>query len=282
MKKRHNLLNGDLITTEYEIQVSDPANRPKKPVKIALLSDYHDNSSEELRAGLQRKIGAFDPDLVLCAGDMITAKAGRARMKHAVSLLDELCAQYPVCLSDGNHESRLRMYPERYPGLYRRYRRKLSEAGAIVLNNRSRIMKVHGMRILVSGFVQELDDYSRIHPGRICAEDLDNALGEISEAHGHLFRLLIAHMPDHFKAYAQWGADLTVSGHLHGGVIRIPVLGGLIGGSLKPFPKYDKGLFEMTGKDGKARRMIVSAGLGQHTLVFRVNNPPELILIRLV
>ena len=282
MKKKQNLLNGDLTTTVYEIRVSDTANRPKKPVKIALLSDYHDNASEEIRAGLKKKIGAFKPDLVLCAGDMITAKAGRARMKHAISLLEELCAKYPVCLSDGNHESRLRMYPERYPGLYRYYRRKMSDAGAIVLNNRNRILKVHGMRILISGFVQDLDDYSRIHPGRICAEDLESALGEISEAHGHLFRLLIAHMPDHFKAYAQWGADLTVSGHLHGGVIRIPLLGGLIGGSLKPFPKYDKGLFEIKGEGGKTSRMIVSAGLGQHTLAFRLNNPPELVLIRLV
>jgi len=210
------------------------------------------------------------------------SQAGIARMRHGLRLLDTLCADYPVYLSDGNHESRLRMYPERYPGMYRYYRSRLTAAGAVVLNNRSRIVRVSGMRIMLSGFVQELDDYNRIHPGKISAEDLVKALGDHTKEYRHKYHLLLAHMPDHFNAYAQWGADLTVSGHLHGGIIRLPRLGGVFGGSLKPFPKYDKGMFNMRDEKGKLHHMIVSAGLGNHTLTFRLNNPPELVLIRLI
>lgn len=87
---------------------------------------------------------------------------------------------------------------------------------------------------------------------------------------------MIAHNPEYFEAYAGWGADLTVSGHVHGGVMRLPFLGGVISPRLTLFPKYDGGMFERNG-----RFMVVSRGLGTHTLPIRIFNPGELIMIEL-
>lgn len=90
------------------------------------------------------------------------------------------------------------------------------------------------------------------------------------------FNLLIAHNPDYFDAYADWGADLTVSGHVHGGLMRLPFLGGVISPKLRLFPHYDGGRFEKDGKE-----MILSRGLGTHTLPIRIFNPGEMVVIRL-
>ena len=87
---------------------------------------------------------------------------------------------------------------------------------------------------------------------------------------------MIGHDPDYFEEYSKWGADLTVSGHVHGGLIIIPRFGGLISPMIKFFPKYYKGDYTIGDQ-----HMIVSAGLGLHTLKIRVNNEPDLVTINL-
>lgn len=72
------------------------------------------------------------------------------------------------------------------------------------------------------------------------------------------------------------GADLTVAGHVHGGVMKLPLLGGVISPSFRLFPKYDRGMFEEYGK-----RMVLSRGLGMHTIPIRIFNPGELVVIHL-
>lgn len=73
--------------------------------------------------------------------------------------------------------------------------------------------------------------------------------------------MLLAHNPMFFSVYKEWGADLTFSGHLHGGYIRIPGIGGVISPQFQLFPKYDRGIFEEEG-----HTLCVSAGLGDHTI----------------
>ena len=89
------------------------------------------------------------------------------------------------------------------------------------------------------------------------------------------YTVLLAHNPEYFEAYAEWGANLTVSGHVHGGVVRVPFWGkGVISPRLRLFPKYDGGIFEQSGKI-----MLLSRGLGEHTIPIRVFNPGELWVI---
>lgn len=91
-----------------------------------------------------------------------------------------------------------------------------------------------------------------------------------------MYTILIAHNPVFFETYANWGAELIVSGHLHGGIIRLPLVGGVLSPQVSFFPKYDKGLF----KKGSSV-MAVSAGLGKHTIPVRLWNPAELLIINL-
>ena len=88
--------------------------------------------------------------------------------------------------------------------------------------------------------------------------------------------ILIAHNPDYFEEYAKWGADLVLSGHVHGGIMRLPFLGGVIAPSYKLFPKYDGGVFHI----GKST-MLLGRGMGSHTIPFRFFNPGELYEVTL-
>ena len=92
-----------------------------------------------------------------------------------------------------------------------------------------------------------------------------------------VYEILLAHNPEYFEEYAAWGADLVLSGHVHGGIMRLPVLGGVISPKLVLFPKYDGGRFEE-----KNATMILSRGLGMHTLPIRIFNPAELVVIHLL
>ena len=260
-----------IITTKYTVPVKDPENRPERPFRIAVLADLHDHrfpdGGEDLLAGIQ----AAKPAAVLCAGDMVTARDGRYAYEHAEELICRIAQKYPVYLSDGNHELRMRELPENYEHAYEKYVSRIEQAGAVILYNKRVNVTACGMRIALTGYGQPLRTYNRIHPVPITSADLEERLGKPDPSR---FNLLLAHYPDPFEAYAQWGADLTLSGHVHGGIIRLPLIGGLVGSSLKPFPKYDKGCFE----DGE-KKMIVSAGLGCHTIPIRFLNPPELVVI---
>ena len=102
---------------------------------------------------------------------------------------------------------------------------------------------------------------------------IKDCLGDCKE---DSFHVLLAHNPTYFETYAKWGADLTLSGHLHGGIMRLPILGGVIAPSYHLFPKYDAGLFRIGNQ-----KMIVSVGLGSHSIKIRLFNPPKIDVITL-
>lgn len=98
-------------------------------------------------------------------------------------------------------------------------------------------------------------------------------LGSVKE---DKFSILLAHNPEYFKSYAKWGADLTVSGHIHGGIMRLPLIAVMFPPSLRLFPKYDSGEFEENGK-----KMILSRGMGLHHIKLRFFNRPEISVIKI-
>ena len=156
--------------------------------------------------------------------------------------------------------------PLDFPG----YEQKLKKMGIHLLDN-GRIAVDDDIEI--AGFSIERYYYRRLAKHEMTSEYPKQKLGSCNEKR---FQIMIAHNPEYFEAYAGWGADLTVSGHVHGGVMRLPFLGGVISPRLTLFPKYDGGMFEQNG-----RFMVVSRGLGTHTLPVRIFNPGELIMIEL-
>ena len=125
----------------------------------------------------------------------------------------------------------------------------------------------------ICGLELERCYYQRLRLKNMEKSYLNGLLGKSRE---DCYELLIAHNPDYFKEYAAWGADLTLSGHVHGGVMRLPYLGGVISPMLHLFPKYDGGMFKEYG-----RLMILGRGLGMHTIPVRVFNPGEVVVVDL-
>ncbi len=262
-----------IITTEYQVPLKDRDNLPDHPFRIAVLADLHDHVFPDGGADLLERIRAARPAAVLCAGDMVTARDGKYEFGHAAELICRIADRYPVYLSDGNHELRMRELPQNYENAYERYTEKIESAGAKVLYNRTVHVTVCGMRIALTGYGQPLKTYNRLHPVHLTLADLEERIGEPDPSR---YNILLAHYPDAFEAYMQWGADLAIAGHVHGGIVRLPFIGGIVGSGLTPFPKYDKGCYKHG--DGS---MIVSAGLGCHTIPIRFCNPPELVIAKI-
>ena len=205
----------------------------------------------------------------MITGDMITAKPGRG-VDVALSLIRKLSEEYPICHGVGNHEHRIMLYRKDYGDLCWRYERALKECGAGMMHNKRREFEELGVDVVGSQIHHRY--YLRGTKTPMSATYLPRNLGTPKEER---FTVLLAHNPDYFPEYAAWGADLVLSGHVHGGVARIPFWNrGVISPGIKFFPKYDGGLFS----EGKSH-MILSRGLGCHTIPVRVFNPGDLIFL---
>ncbi len=241
-----------------------------KDGKFILLSDLHNKSFGKANEKLLRAVRKENPDAVLIAGDMYTSSRNEDNTASA-EFVCRLSEKYPVYYANGNHEQKTRICPEIFGSMYGDYMKKIRAAGAVTLVNEKVFLPSYNMEIY--GLEIERSYYRKFVDRHMETGYLDGLLGR---ADHNRFNLLIAHNPDYFEAYAGWGADLTVSGHIHGGLMVLPFLGGVVSPKLRLFPHYDGGRFE---KDGKV--MILSRGLGTHTLPVRIFNPGELVVIRL-
>lgn len=229
---------------------------------------YGDNNDKLLAA-----IDEVNPDAVLCAGDMFIAmkKHGRIEYDAGFHVLTELAEKYKVYLANGNHEKKIKTFTKTYGNFFDRYRDTLKRAGVVFLENDS--VNLDGNNIRITGLDLGLEFFRKIRKRKMPQGYLDKLLGSASK---DKYQVLIGHNPQYFPEYADWGADLSVSGHVHGGIIRLPLVGGIISPALSLFPKYDGGEFSKGDK-----KMILSRGLGTHTIHVRMFNPGEVDVIRL-
>lgn len=250
-----------------EYQCSD--GRIGKSFCAVLLSDLHSKSYGKGNQKLIKAIDRMHPDLILAAGDMFTAGKGQ-ETDTASGLLCRLAQRYPVYYGNGNHEHKTRLYPEEYGDIYESYIREIRQAGIRHLVNEK--VQLQELGVDIYGLEIGREYYGKFHHKAMEAGYMEKLLGCPERTR---YSVLIAHNPDYFQDYAAWGADLVVSGHVHGGLMRLPFLGGVISPAMKLFPQYDGGIF----KEGKAT-MVLSRGLGSHTLPIRIFNPGELVVIR--
>lgn len=261
--------------SEFQIKtykLKTPKQKAGTALTFALLADLHDKEYGAGNEILLEAVKGQRPDAIMLAGDMLIGHT-QISFSPAQKLVLALQKLAPVYYGNGNHESRMRVQTGIYRGKYEEFMGPLRKAGVQVLSNESAFLDAPGGRIQVHGFEMALHYYQKFYQPSFQVSDLTNVLGEPGEG---MYHILLAHNPVYFQYYADWGADLTLSGHLHGGVVRLPFVGGVITPQVKLFPKYDKGLF---WKDGKA--LIVSPGLGTHTVNIRIFNPAELVIIRL-
>lgn len=234
--------------------------------KVLLLTDLHNNLFGKKNEKLLDAIHKEKPDCILIAGDMLVGHS-KADNSPAKNLVKELAHHYPVYYSLGNHEKKLSLNPLSCDSTYKDYVNSLKEANVNYMVNQEEIL--YGVSIV--GLDIDIDYYKKRNCPAMTKEYLDHILGS---RYKDRYTILLAHNPIFFKDYAKWGADLILSGHVHGGIIRFPKLGGFISPQYKLFPTYDNGEF----REGDST-MILSRGLGSHTIKLRLFNKPELIVI---
>lgn len=270
MKGREQIMS-EFKVTRYRIRTEE-GRGPDRPFSVVFLSDLHNASYGEENEELLSEIRNENPEAVFVAGDMVTAGPDVPQMDAALGLMDELTKRYPVYYANGNHESRMKQGTR--AETYERYANTIRSFGVHLLENTKERIELQRMPVTVWGLELE-SEYFRRGIGRSLSKA--DVLEKLGEPDAHAYNILLAHHPCYFPAYASWGAQLSLSGHLHGGLVRLPFLGGVVSPQLRLFPRYDRGLYTENGK-----KMIVSAGLGSHTVNLRINNPPELIVIDFV
>lgn len=260
-----------LATTVYEVDTNGVFSGGS-PVKIAVLADLHNSF---LKDG-ERIIGAVrkeQPDIIIAAGDMLLSHSDQqSANKKTAELINRLCDIAPLFYGMGNHETAVSCRSH-LKHLWPDFLNNLTNKEAL-LRNSSENIYVRGKKINIYGLELPEKYYKRFNKLKPTVEEIDNLIGKSDNS---AYNILIAHNPDFFKQYANWGADLILSGHNHGGMVRIPFFGGVISPRPAIFPKYDYGLFQ---EDGAI--MIVSGGMGSHSIKIRLNNKPELVIVKLI
>lgn len=231
-------------------------------VRLAVVTDFHSSDNAD---DVVAMVASCEPDAVLMVGDLFDDDTQNRPTERTLSLMRQLSALYPCYYVSGNHEA----WTGEMDALYQ----QTEEAGVTVLRMSSGVLTVRGQRIALCGIP---DPYEMVFSGAPDTEEqLRQALEDVDSAD---FTVLLAHRPELLAKYAQFPLDLVVSGHAHGGQVRIPgVLNGLYAPNQGWFPKLAGGAYTQDGTT-----LIVSRGLAVRTRLPRIFNRPEVVLVRCV
>lgn len=265
-----------------------------KGTKIMLLSDLHNCVYGRKNEKLLRLVQEQNPDIILIAGDMLVGKKG-ADFSNAVHFLNSLAKmECPIYYAHGNHELRTKIYKEQYGELYDEFRSKLSPKikflinESVMLERGGEFLKIFGLDLdrkyyqrfkkvpMEENYLAdlwEMDDKEEMQKKARWSEKNVRVENEKK----NIFHILIAHNPLYFDEYAmQLKVDMVVSGHYHGCMVRLPILGGILSPQIGFFPRYVAGVYQK----GQSR-MYLSAGLGNHSIKIRIGNIPEVVVVTL-
>lgn len=246
----HTLVQYKTTTVEFQ---KLPQNTE---LRVCLISDLHNNRKNLEK--LTRRIAEFAPEAILLAGDLVDKH--KTKNLYAEQFLTAVSnCNIPVFYAAGNHELSL---SEKFPEEWNNYLTRLP-GNVSYLENES-VLLMDRESVCISGLSLPREFYKK---GRLYdkAEDLP----EFSVPE-HRFHILLAHHPEYASFYKKYDADLIVSGHLHGGLLRLPLIGGLVSPRLR-LPDCDAGPMQLS--DGST--LFVSRGLGSHTIPLRFFNRVE-------
>ena len=231
--------------------------------RIAQVSDLHNAEMGKDNEKLVSMLAEADPDIIVITGDMIDSR--NTKVDVALSFAEQAIKIAPCYYVTGNHEARVDEYSDLKDGLL--------ELGVSVLEDTRVDIELSGEIITLIG----VDDPS-FQTDYLFGDDetvMKSKLDELTSEEGG-YTILLSHRPELFDVYVESGVDLVFSGHAHGGQFRIPFIGGVVAPNQGVFPKYDAGIFA----EGNTN-MVVSRGVGNSIIPFRVNNRPEVIIIEL-
>lgn len=261
--QRNTEQNEQVVVTEYTVSDS---KIPEKMdgYQILLISDLH---NAPFAPQICKQIRERQPDCILLAGDLIQLPYDDPQkdMENVWAVLDQVADEIPTYFVSGNHETGT--------GNYYRIYEALKDHGAVSLEDRARRLWKNGASIRIIGLEDPGADLIRPEDRQEMLDTLDRLLEEEAEE----YTILLCHRSNAFSFLRDTPVDLVLSGHMHGGVIRLPFLGGVVGNDGEDFfPAYDYGMFQEEGTV-----MIVSGGCDKNPKKMRINNPPELVLVTL-
>ena len=242
----------------------------KKDCRFVLISDVHNKVYGEKNAPLIKAIKQMNPDFIIVAGDLVTANPSED-MTPGIELVKTLSRDFTIYYGLGNHEMKIKERHDKFGEQFALLKKSLTDSGIVWLENES--VEIPAYNIRITGLALALEYFAHFHLRKMEENVLENTIGKPDKTKCNL---LIAHNPDYFSEYAKWGADLTLSGHVHGGIMRLPWLGGVLAPSYRLFPKYDGGVFRENGA-----LMLLGRGVGAHTIPLRFFNPAQLYEVTL-
>ena len=239
--------------------------------KIMHLSDLHSKSFGEKNIDLINKVNEINPNIIVMTGDMVNSND--TNFDNFFNLVKGLASKYEIYYIVGNHEQDMKEENKKVILDF------LEANGIEILDNEKVVVEENGETINLYGSWCNLRYYSSKDAEEKYDFTLDamNKIMENAKIEEDKYNILLAHNPNFIDVYAKWGADLTLSGHIHGGMVRIPFLGGIFSPDTVLFPKYTSGLYEVEGEN-----LIVSRGLGRGLRGFRFFNRPEINVITLI
>jgi len=249
------LIDGIICNTTLTVSYHTYDYGTQESIRIVQLSDLHNASFGKDNSRLLEKVKSLDPDLIVLTGDLIDST--RAKTSVALELSADLVQIAPVYFVSGNHEAWMEGYEK--------FEKDLMQTGVTVLKNESRQLEINGTTINMAGIE---DPYFLMNKN----SSIENELSKIPASDG--LNILLSHRPEYFDAYAQSGYDIVLTGHAHGGQIRLPLIGGMYAPDQGLFPEYDAGVYESGDMN-----MAVSRGLGNSVLPLRINNPAEIVVM---
>ena len=226
--------------------------------RIAFLSDIHNEGplTKAEKAILREK-----PDLVVFGGDLLHKKRGE--MGRVMPLVKALSKRFPTVMALGNHEELVR---ERFPEKWDAFFEECESAGVTILQNEWMNMKGFSLGAI------SVDAHKYYHPKGHTPEDYID--GDMMKNCPEGVKILLAHDPLQMDIYTAWGMDLVLSGHIHGGVVRVPFIGALLSPARNFFPVRANGLYQKENT-----QMVVSRGIGNKAFLPRFWNRPHLPII---
>ena len=246
----------DLEISRYEVK-SQKLPESFDGFKIVQLSDLHGAEFGEDGMELVEKVKELEPDIIALTGDFVTDEGDLAAVKKLAGRLTELC---PVYFVSGNHEFG--------SGFAVELRNILEDAGVKYLSNEYLTISRGEDEILLGGVEDPLAYADMLSP--------DELAQKMNDAAPDAFKILLGHRNYWMTEYPELPVDLIFCGHAHGGLIRIPGVGGLIGTDRRLFPDFDAGEYN----NGRYT-LIVSRGLGNSVPIPRVFNRPEIVCVEL-
>ena len=307
------LIRGQMLVVQTCFVPVHPEDMPSTGFRIAALTDLHGRMIGENQGKIVGRVREIRPDLIVCLGDMVDRSRAEESKTAYTALVKQLTAIAPVYYVDGNHELDIR---DSDPEIYARLNAELKEAGAVHLQNeivrfmiddediRPEGMEPESMEPEAAAVGKALDKGASDRKGSVvnlCGITTHYYWGEAEYALVDRLRqmdgvnILLCHYPESvlwYDAFERGGLDAALCGHTHGGLIRLPFVGGVFSPEQGWWPRYDQGAYPVYTDTDKRNygggegsqylgTMIISGGLAGEHGVPRINNPKEISVVEI-